>query len=155
MSEPTFRIREGPIGAPCVKCCVAALRVEYRLELEARELGTHSLSGSHMKVSAHGAKWPYVVCDNCGEESRGGIVKRPWHEIAPEDAVNITLPDPRIDGPLAMSGDPCPWPWEPQQLIGVPLGQYHCSYCGSMCLAGAAHPDYRDDGDSDGLHGTQ
>lgn len=68
---------------------------------------------------------------------------RKWHEITPEEAVNITLPHPDIEGPLTMEGEECPWPWEPQQLVGVPMGQYHCRYCGEMCVAGFPHTDYR------------
>lgn len=44
---------------------------------------------------------------------------------------------------------PCPWPFEPWQLYGAPLGQYHCPYCGSMVLAGMEHLDYADDSDLD------
>jgi hypothetical protein len=75
------------------------------------------------------------------------VEKRPWHEVAPADARQISLPHPEIQGPLVDdgSGEECPWPWEPQQLKGAPLGQYHCSYCGSMVVAGVPHPDYRDE----------
>lgn len=70
---------------------------------------------------------------------------RHWSEIAPKDAVNIVLPQPDIEGPLDTDGNPCPWPWEPQQLVGAPIGQYHCRYCGEMVVAGMPHPDYRDE----------
>lgn len=70
---------------------------------------------------------------------------RDWKDIAPEDATEIVLPHPDIRGPLTMDGATCPWPWEPQQLRGVPLGQYHCRYCGEMVVAGMPHTDYRDD----------
>lgn len=66
-----------------------------------------------------------------------------WYQIRPEDAVDITLPDPDIQGPLTMGGDPCPWPWEPPTLAGLPIGQYHCNFCGEMCVAGMPHTDYR------------
>lgn len=69
---------------------------------------------------------------------------RHWSTIAPADAVNIELPQPGIDGPIGEDGQPCPWPWDPQQLVGAPLGQYHCRYCGSMVMAGIPHPDYRE-----------
>ncbi|MEV0759609.1 hypothetical protein [Nocardia sp. NPDC050435] len=72
-------------------------------------------------------------------------IQRNWHDIAPADAVDLVLPQPDIDGPYGEDGQPCAWPWEPQQLVGVPLGQYHCPYCGSMVMAGIAHPDYRVD----------
>lgn len=75
---------------------------------------------------------------------------RHWSEIAPIDAIHLTLPHPDIEGPLTTDGTPCPWPWEPQQLTGVPLGQYHCPYCGEMVVAGAAHPDYREKPTSQG-----
>jgi hypothetical protein len=66
-----------------------------------------------------------------------------WHEIDPSDATDLNLADRTdIDAPLNEMGERCPWPWEPQQLVGVPLGQYHCPYCGAMCVAGVPHPDY-------------
>jgi hypothetical protein len=34
------------------------------------------------------------------------------------------------------------WPWEAQQLVGVPMGMFHCNYCGAMCVAGLPHPDW-------------
>ena len=70
---------------------------------------------------------------------------RHWHDIEPADAVNIALPHPGIQGPRDTAGQECPWPWEPQQLVGVPLGQYHCRYCGEMVIAGLPHPDYGED----------
>ena len=70
---------------------------------------------------------------------------RHWSEIAPEDATEIQLPRDDIIGPLNEEGKVCPWPWEPQQLVGVPLGQYHCIYCGAMVIAGVPHIDYRDE----------
>jgi hypothetical protein len=71
---------------------------------------------------------------------------RSWRDIAPEDATDINLAtDLSIDAPLNEEGERCPWPWEPQQLVGVPMGQYHCEYCGAMCVAGVPHPDYRED----------
>ncbi len=33
-----------------------------------------------------------------------------------------------------------PCPEDPRQLLGAPIGQYHCPVCGMMCLAGCAHP---------------
>jgi hypothetical protein len=70
--------------------------------------------------------------------------EREWSEISPADAVGIVLPAPGIRGPLNEEGQVCPWPWEPQQLVGVPLGQYHCPYCGAMVIAGVPHLDYRE-----------
>jgi hypothetical protein len=67
---------------------------------------------------------------------------RMWHEIEPKDAVDIRLPTEGIQGPRDTEGDECPWPWDPQQLTGVPLGMYHCRYCGEMVMAGYRHPDY-------------
>lgn len=69
-------------------------------------------------------------------------MKRRWQDIEPKDAVEIRLPRDDIEGPLNELGQPCPWPWEPQQLKGAPIGQFHCSYCGAMCIAGMPHPDY-------------
>jgi hypothetical protein len=66
-----------------------------------------------------------------------------WYDIAPKDAVSIncaTRPD--LNPPRNEVGEICPWPWEPQQLVGAPLGQFHCPYCGAMCMAGMRHPDY-------------
>jgi hypothetical protein len=68
-----------------------------------------------------------------------------WSEIAPHDAVEIELPHHEIIGPVNEIGQACPWPWEPQQLVGAPLGQYHCPYCGGMVIAGVPHFDYRED----------
>lgn len=68
-----------------------------------------------------------------------------WFEISPADAININLADRLdIEAPLNEIGERCPWPWEPQQLKGVPMRQYHCGYCGAMVLAGMPHIDYKD-----------
>lgn len=72
-------------------------------------------------------------------------VKQPWTEIEPKDAKEISLPHPEIYGPLTQEGEECPWPWDPPQLKGAPLGMYHCPYCGEMVLAGLPHVDYRDE----------
>lgn len=47
-----------------------------------------------------------------------------WHTISPADAVNIDLRK-RLDitAPLNEAGERCPWPWDPQQLEGAPLGR--------------------------------
>jgi hypothetical protein len=68
---------------------------------------------------------------------------RPWTDITPADAVDIDLTK-RLDitAPLNENGERCPWPWEPQQLVGAPMGQYRCGYCGAMCMAGLPHFDY-------------
>lgn len=68
-----------------------------------------------------------------------------WQDIEPKDAVDIDLSERTdITAPLNEAGERCPWPWDPQQLVGAPMGQYHCRYCGAMCLAGVPHPDYSD-----------
>lgn len=66
-----------------------------------------------------------------------------WQDIDPKDAVDIDL-SKRLDitAPLNENGERCPWPWEPQQLKGAPLGMFHCGYCLAMCLAGMEHLDY-------------
>lgn len=69
---------------------------------------------------------------------------RLWTDIAPADATDIELPRDDIKGPCNELGEPCPWPWEPQQLKGAPIGMYHCPYCGAMVLAGMLHLDYAD-----------
>lgn len=68
-----------------------------------------------------------------------------WYEISPAEAADLDL-SVRLDigAPLNEQGERCPWPWEPQQRVGVPLGQYHCGYCGAMCIAGIRHLDYRE-----------
>ena len=47
-----------------------------------------------------------------------------------------TLSQTQIDN-LIMSDD-CPY--EPQHLLGVPLGMFHCPLCGEMVVAGVPHP---------------
>lgn len=54
----------------------------------------------------------------------------------------------QIDRPTNENGETCPWPWDPQQLVGAPLGQYHCPYCGGMQIAGVPHADWREDADA-------
>lgn len=68
---------------------------------------------------------------------------RAWTDIAPADATEINLTkDLTITAPLNEMGERCPWPWEPQQLVDAPIGQYHCRYCGAMVMAGMPHIDY-------------
>jgi hypothetical protein len=70
-----------------------------------------------------------------------------WHEISPRDATELNLAiRADIEAPRNEEGERCSWPWEPQQLLGVPMGQYHCPYCGAMCVAGLPHPDYGPEG---------
>lgn len=71
------------------------------------------------------------------------MAKRSWLELKPEEAKSIGLPHPDIQGPLTSFGEECLWPWEPEQMQG-PIGQYHCSYCGEMVMAGLRHLDYRE-----------
>jgi hypothetical protein len=68
-----------------------------------------------------------------------------WDTIEPKDAIDILLPNPNVIGPVNELGEECPWPWDPQQLGGRPLGQYHCPYCGGMQMAGVPHLDWRDE----------
>lgn len=71
-----------------------------------------------------------------------------WYNIDPGDAVDIdctTRPD--LDPPVNEAGEVCPWPWDPQQLGGQPLGQYHCPYCLAGVVAGIMHLDYREAND--------
>lgn len=70
-----------------------------------------------------------------------------WSEIEPSAARALDL-SVRLDieAPLNEAGERCPWPWDPQQLAGAPLGQYHCPYCGAMVLAGVPHLDYAEEG---------
>jgi len=73
-------------------------------------------------------------------------VKR-WQDITPQEAaerrLNLAV-DIDITAPLNEEGERCPWPWDPQQLVGAPMGQYHCPYCGAMVMAGLEHVDYAD-----------
>jgi hypothetical protein len=66
-----------------------------------------------------------------------------WQDITPADATDLDL-SVRLDitAPRNEEGERCPWPWEPQQLTGAPIGQYHCPFCGAMVLAGVEHLDY-------------
>lgn len=70
--------------------------------------------------------------------------ERHWSEIAPKDAVNIVLPREDIVGPVNEGGEPCSWPWEPQQRVGWPMGMYRCGYCDMMVVAGVPHGDFVD-----------
>jgi hypothetical protein len=71
-----------------------------------------------------------------------------WYDITPAEAKERFGENPNgaigsgIRLPVNEMGEECPWPWEPQQLVGVPMGQYHCGYCGAMVLAGVLHFDY-------------
>jgi hypothetical protein len=73
-----------------------------------------------------------------------------WQDIAPRDAVGLDL-SKRLDitAPLNENGERCPWPWEPQQLVNAPIGQYRCGYCEAMVVAGFEHLDYPPGWDSD------
>lgn len=68
-----------------------------------------------------------------------------WSDIEPAEAkareIDLSK-DMTIIAPLNEEGERCPWPWEPQQLVNAPIGQYHCGYCGAMVLAGVPHIDY-------------
>lgn len=70
-----------------------------------------------------------------------------WSSITPRQAaqrkLNLSI-NLDITAPLNEMGERCPWPWEPEQLIGAPLGQYHCGYCGAMVMAGIKHLDYKE-----------
>ncbi|MCY0917039.1 hypothetical protein OS965_02460 [Streptomyces sp. H27-G5] len=73
---------------------------------------------------------------------------RRWTDITPQEAAAQRLDlarDIHITAPLNENGERCPWPWDPQQLVGAPIGQYHCGYCGAMVMAGMPHIDYAPD----------
>jgi len=59
------------VGLPCRDCGALKLRLEWRKELVAHPLGSHSLAGAQMKTSATERDWPWCVCDGCGAECRG------------------------------------------------------------------------------------
>jgi hypothetical protein len=72
-----------------------------------------------------------------------GKLVQAWTDLDPKDATDLDLTrDLHISAPLNENGERCPWPWEPQQLGGQPIGQFHCSYCGAMVMAGMPHVDY-------------
>lgn len=75
MTAPEGRHRNPFHGLPCGECGYPALVLEMRAEtrLTARPLGSHSLAGAQLKVSAVAASvsWPWCVCRHCGRESRG------------------------------------------------------------------------------------
>lgn len=74
--------------------------------------------------------------------------KRHWTDLTPQQAWDEFNESPDgmigsdVELPLNEMDEPCPWPYEPQQLVGVPMGMYHCPYCGAMSMAGLPHPDY-------------
>jgi hypothetical protein len=68
---------------------------------------------------------------------------RYWYDVPPAEMVDSTLAPE--EAPINEMGEPCPWPWDPQQLVNAPLGQYHCPYCGGMQVAGIRHLDWRED----------
>ena len=73
---------------------------------------------------------------------------RHWTDLTPQQAYDefhhrpVGLLDTDVILPRNESNEPCPWPYDPQQLVGQPLGQYHCGYCGAMVIAGMPHLDY-------------
>lgn len=70
-----------------------------------------------------------------------------WTEITPLVASQMSQEAlAQVEKPHNEMGEECPWPWEPQQLVGAPLGQYHCGYCGAMVMAGMTHIDYGPEG---------
>lgn len=52
---------------PCPSCGEDALRIEFRLRC--KPIGSFSLTGAQMKLSAQ--EWPWLVCDSCGIEAEG------------------------------------------------------------------------------------
>lgn len=76
---------------------------------------------------------------------------RHWTELTPEQAKQEfghlpgALLNSDVSLPLNEEGEPCPFPYDPQQLVGAPIGQYHCPYCSAMVLAGIPHLDYSED----------
>ena len=68
-----------------------------------------------------------------------------WTEFTPKEAAEhglVCVEGSPVQGPFNSEGEECPWPWEPQQLGGAPMGQYHCPYCGGMEMAGVEHADW-------------
>jgi hypothetical protein len=77
-----------------------------------------------------------------GEDVGPGGRTLHYTEVPLEDATTVSLPEEGIRGPINEMGQECPWPWEPPQLAGAPMGQYHCPYCGGMVIAGMEHGDH-------------
>ena len=75
------------------------------------------------------------------ENRRSGPTSPP--EQADEQKLNLSV---RLDieAPLNEMGERCSWPWDPQLLVGCPIGQYRCPFCRAMVIAGVPHLDYRD-----------
>ncbi len=68
-----------------------------------------------------------------------------------EQTNSVTLYNEMVDKINAMSKeeldtliaqDKCPF--QPEHLIGVPIGMFHCDVCGEMVIAGVPHPRYSD-----------
>lgn len=57
---------------PCDQCGKRELELIFLEEMIAKPMGTFSLSGVQMKVSANLLKWPYLVCE-CGRVCRGSV----------------------------------------------------------------------------------
>lgn len=59
---------------PCPECGEQKMHVEHRpvTVIEAKPLGSHSLSGNTLKVSAMEkvVQWPWAVCEGCGMEMK-------------------------------------------------------------------------------------
>lgn len=68
-------LEEVAAATPCPLCREKALQVEYRPGLYAKPIGTFSLAGGQMKVSAHRVQWPWLVCrtPDCGFEEKGKL----------------------------------------------------------------------------------
>ena len=50
---------------------IGDMEIEWRDTLVARPLGTFSLAGQQLKVSADWARWPWLVCLSCGFAVKG------------------------------------------------------------------------------------
>jgi hypothetical protein len=127
-------------AAWCVKCAANVSPTDRVTDIASRP--------ARQRCRTHGE---VLQLDAATPQPAEGVIIS-WTDISPRDAAGIALPVSNIEGPLVdpevaeAPGQVCPWPWEPQQLAGVPLGMYHCRYCGSMVLVGVPHPDYRYDG---------
>ncbi len=96
----------------------------------------------------HGLGPGKYLVEHAIDGDEGGIERlelvKSWEQIRPKDALSINLSEfPDTMAPLNELDEPCPWPWEPQQLVGAPLGQFHCGYCGGFAMAGMPHFDNR------------
>lgn len=78
-----------PVDTPCPNCGVPALHIEARLK--AKPIGSFSLSGAQMKVSAH--ETVFLVCRGCGARVEGDVEPGGTHATFDPALMKATDPD--------------------------------------------------------------